>query len=99
MFVWPMPRREKKLRQPHREYYEIVKQILQIVYTKADGYSKSFELAFRCQLTWDQFTRYRDLLFKQKLLISSNTGPSQHYEITDKGLRYLHIFAEIEENL
>jgi predicted transcriptional regulator len=42
---------------------------------------------------------YRDLLFKQKLLISSNTGPSQHYEITDKGLRYLHIFAELEDNL
>jgi DNA-binding PadR family transcriptional regulator len=33
------------------------------------------------------------------LLISSNIGPNQRYEITDRGLRYLQLFAEIEDDL
>ncbi|MGH9950923.1 MAG: winged helix-turn-helix domain-containing protein [Nitrososphaeraceae archaeon] len=85
---------------PHRDPYEIIKQILQIVYSREDGICKLFELAYRCQLTWQQFKYYRDLLIGRKLLmISSNTGPIQHYEITDKGLRYLKLFAEIQDYL
>ena len=93
-----MPERRGALRQPHRDQYEIVKQILQTVYTKTDG-CRSFELAYRCKLSWPQFTRYRDLLFNQKLLILANIGSNQHYEITDSGLRYLQLFAEIEDDL
>lgn len=93
-----MLHRGMTIRQPHRDYYGIIKQILQTVCTKAEG-CKSFELAFRCELTWDQFTRYRDLLYNQKLLISSKTGHNQRYEITAKGVRFLEIFAEIEDDL
>lgn len=93
-----MLERRGALRQPHRDQYEIVKQILQTVYTKTDG-CRSFELAYRCRLSWPQFTRYRDLLFNQKLLISTNVGSNQHYEITDSGLRCLQLFAEIEDDL
>lgn len=92
--------RRNRTRQPHRNDYEIIKQILQIVYPREGGISKIFELAYRCQLTWKQFKYYRDLLICRKLLPnSSNTGPNQHYEITDKGLRYLKLFAEIEKYL
>lgn len=86
------------LRQPHRDYYKIIKKILQTVETRIGGY-RSFELAFRCELTWEQFKNYRDLLINNKLLISSNIGSLQHYEITEKGLRYLKVFAEIEDDL
>lgn len=87
-------------RQPHRDYYEIIKQILQIVYSRKDGISKSFELAYRCQLTWQQFKYYRDLLISHSLLlISSSAEPNQHYEITPKGDRYLQLFAEMEDDL
>jgi predicted transcriptional regulator len=90
--------RRSRSRQPHRAQYEIVKQILQTVYTKTDG-CRSFELAYRCKLSWPQFTHYRDLLFNQKLLISSNIGPNQRYEITDRGLRYLQLITEMENDL
>jgi|SRR5919106_6020816 predicted transcriptional regulator len=88
----------RNIRQPHRDHYEIVKQILQTVYTKTDG-CRSFELAYRCKLSWAQFTFYRDLLFNQNLLILSNIGPNQRYEITGNGLRYLTLFKEIEDDL
>jgi predicted transcriptional regulator len=90
--------RRIRIRQPHRDQYEIVKEILQTIYTKANG-CRSFELAYRCNLSWPQFTRYRDLLFNQKLLILSDFGPNQRYEITDRGLRYLQLFAQIENDL
>jgi predicted transcriptional regulator len=93
-----MPMHQNRIRQPHRDYYEIIKQILQAVYTKAEG-CRSFELAFRCELTWDQFKRYRDVLLTQKLLILSNSGPNEHYEITPRGERYLPLFGEIEGEL
>ena len=49
-FVQSMPQRERKLRQPHRDQYEIIKQILQTVYTKKNG-CRSFELTYRCELS------------------------------------------------
>ncbi len=88
----------KTIRQPHRDSYEIIKQILQTVYAKAGG-CKPSELAYRCELTWDQLRNYRDLLVKQNLLIPSIRGDNQCYEITPKGERYLKVFAEIEDDL
>jgi predicted transcriptional regulator len=88
----------RRLRQPHRDNYEIIKQILQTVYSKAGGY-RSFELAYRCQLTWPQFIRYRDVLLSCELLIVVGKGSSQHYEITLKGERYLQVITEIEVDL
>lgn len=86
------------IRQPHRDHYEIIKQILQIVYSKVQG-CKSFELAYRCELTWPQFTYYRDILISNKLLVPSESEPTRYYGITEKGIRYLQVFAGIEEDL
>lgn len=92
--------RRNRIRQPDRDYYEIIKQILRTVYSRERGISKSFELAYRCELTVQQFIHYRDVLISRNLLlISSNTGPIQHYEITPKGERYLQVFIEIEDDL
>lgn len=89
-----------RIRQPHRDKYEIIKQILQTVSSRQNGVNSSFEIAFRCELTLHQFIRYRDLLLKKKLLlISSDKGLTHHYEITEKGIRYLKVSTEIENDL
>jgi predicted transcriptional regulator len=90
--------RSRILRQPHRDYYEIIRQILQNVYAKVGG-CKPSELAYRCDLSWKQVRGYRDILVNQKLLVPSNSEPSDHYEITPKGERYLKLIAEIEDDL
>ena len=46
----------------YRGRCEIIKQILQIVNAKKHRDIKSFELAYRCNLTWPQFQEYRALL-------------------------------------
>lgn len=75
----------RSLRQPHRDHYEIIKQVLQNVYAKVGGCGPA-ELAYRCELTWFQFIRYRDILLSNKLLIPSDSGSKQYYEITDNEL-------------
>jgi predicted transcriptional regulator len=85
------------LHQPHREQYEIIQQLLQTAYSKVEA--KQFELASESELNWLRFTYYRDFLISQELLISSNKGPTQHYEITPKGERFLQVFGEIEDDL
>lgn len=47
----------------------------------------------------DLIDTFRLSMLDQKLLISSNTGPNQHYEITPNGIRFLEIFTEIEDSL
>jgi predicted transcriptional regulator len=88
----------RQIRQPHRDKYEIIKQMIQALYSRTGG-CRSFELAYRCQLTWPQFLHYRDALLCCELLIIAGKGSAQHYEITSKGLRYLQIFEEIEADL
>jgi predicted transcriptional regulator len=87
----------KILQQPHREQYEIIQQLLQTAYSKVEA--KQFELAYQSQLNWPRFTYYRDFLINQELLIPSNRGPTQHYEITPKGEYYLQLFGELEDDL
>jgi predicted transcriptional regulator len=44
--------------------------------------------------------KYLKVLIEQDLLrISNDAGPYRHYEITPKGIRYLQLFAEIEDDL
>ena len=87
------------IRQSHRDYYEIIYHILQNVYAKAGGCRPS-ELAYRCELPWHLFRSDRDLLVSRNLLlISSNNRPTQHYEISPKGERFMQLFAEIEDDL
>jgi predicted transcriptional regulator len=87
--------------QPHRHSHEIIKQILQTVYsrTRKGHYCRPLEIAYRCEITWAQLRQFRDLLIHHKLLISSDTKSFSHYKITDKGLRYLQLFNEIEDFL
>jgi predicted transcriptional regulator len=92
--------RRNRIRQPNRDYYEIIKQILQTVYSLAEGCDKSFEIAYRCQLDLLQFFYYRDMLLNRRLLlVSFKNRDNQRYEITPKGERYLQVFIEIEDNL
>jgi predicted transcriptional regulator len=43
---------------------------------------------------------YVRLLVDQGLLrVSQDSGPYRHYEITEKGLHFLQIFAEVEDDL
>jgi predicted transcriptional regulator len=86
------------LQQPHREQYEIIQRLLQTACSKVDG-CKQFELAYESQLNWPRFAYYRDFLISRELLIPSNNEPTQRYEITPKGERYLRLFHEIEDNL
>src|ERR687897_3335560 len=87
--------------QSHRHTHEVIKQILQTIYsrTRKGHYCRPLEIVYRCDLTWAQFREYRDILLHNKLLISSGTRSFSHYKITDKGLRYLQIFSEIEDDL
>jgi predicted transcriptional regulator len=44
--------------------------------------------------------KYLKVLIEQDLLrISHDAGPYRHYEITPKGVRFLKVFAEIEDDL
>jgi len=92
--------RRNRIRQLNRDYYEIIKQILQTVYSMAEGCDKSFEIAYRFQLDLLQFLYYRDMLLNRRLLlVSSKNRHNQRYEITPKGERYLQLFIEIEDDL
>ena len=87
--------------QSHRHTHEIIKQILHTVHSRArkGHYCRPLEIVYRCELTWAQFRQYRDLLLSRKLLTSPDTKDFSHYKITDKGLRYLQLFSEIEDYL
>jgi predicted transcriptional regulator len=86
------------LQQPLRKQYEIIQHLLQTAYSKEEACTQ-FELAYESQLNWLRFIYYRDFLISRDLVISSDKGPAQHYEITPKGERFLQIFAEVEDDL
>jgi predicted transcriptional regulator len=87
--------------QSHRYSHEIIKQILQTVHsrTRKGYYCRPLQIVYRCQLTWAQFRQFRELLLRGKLLIASDTKDFSHYKITDRGLRYLQLYGEIEDYL
>jgi predicted transcriptional regulator len=91
----------RRQQQPHRHSHEIIQQILQTVYsrTRKGHYCRPLEIAYRCEITWTQLKQFRDLLLHHKLLNSSDTKSFSHYKITDKGIRYLQLFNEIEDYL
>ena len=89
---------QRVLRQPHLDHYQTIKQILQNVYSKSGG-CRATELAYGSELTWKQFIEYRDLLTSRRLLIPSDNEATQHYEITPNSIRFLELFAEIEDDL
>lgn len=87
--------------QVHRDRHDIIKQIFQIVNSRNRGNIKSFELAYKCNLTWPQFREYRALLLRNDLLSIPSTyhGYAQSYKITPRGIRCLELIEEIEDYL
>jgi predicted transcriptional regulator len=93
------------LRQPHREKYEIAKDVLSLLLV-----SNSTSVICRriaktsigdaAGLPHGMTVKYLRSLADQDLLrISQDSGLYADYEITEKGLRYLQLFTEIEDDL
>lgn len=83
-------------RGPHRDYQEIINDILQFVATKYN--CNMAEVTSGASLTYFQRRQYLSLL-RANGLISSESYYCKGYEISDTGRRYLQVFAEIEDDL
>jgi predicted transcriptional regulator len=85
----------------YRSRYEIANDILRIVnenpiikrrHKTGNGYAANLT-------HWLTVKYLRGLVDQGLLRISHDAGPYRHYEITFKGIRYLYMFAEIEDDL
>jgi predicted transcriptional regulator len=92
-------------REPHRGEYEIINEILKIV-SYSDSTSspdrkrcKPIDIVYGCCLTWHQFQLYRNQLMRLNLINSIQTDGHQFYEITEKGLKYLQLFSELQAEM
>jgi predicted transcriptional regulator len=89
--------------QSQRSKHEIVNDILQTVLSSqsASSYYKcrGLHISYGCNLSWNQLQDYLGPLIESDLLKTTRSGPDLYYEITDKGQRYLQIFAEMEDDL
>ena len=92
-------------REPHRGEYEIINEILKIV-SYSDSTSspdrkrcKPIDIVYGCCLTWHQFQLYRNQLMRLNLINSIQTNGHQFYEITEKGLKYLQLFSELQAEM
>jgi predicted transcriptional regulator len=95
----------RTLRQPYRDRYKIARDILSLLpssNSKSASLRRSVKTSigdFAC-LSQGMTTNYFRLMVKQDLLrYSEGAGPYSTYEITERGLRYLQLFAEIEDDL
>jgi predicted transcriptional regulator len=92
-------------REPHRGEYEIINEILNIVsYSNSiSGLDrkrcKPIDIVYGCCLTWHQFKVYLNQLIRLNLLNSTQTDGHQFYEITDKGLKYVQLFYELQAEM
>jgi predicted transcriptional regulator len=87
---------------PQRDKYDIVKDILEIVYDTEPLYRNQMNqtrIGYEASLTHPQTVRYLRALVDLGLLASINFKPYSYYEITEKGQRCLQLFGEIEDNL
>ena len=97
----------RKKNKVHRSRYEIVGEILRVVLLRNQSPSslymcKPLHIEYGARLTYKQASRYITVLVEFGFLIemkSTKSRPSHCYEITEKGRRYIHIFAEIEDDL
>lgn len=93
------------LRQPHREKYEIAKDVLSLLLVSnsksvISRRSANTSIGDAAGLPHVMTVKYLRSLADQDLLhISQDSGPYTNYEMTEKGLRYLQVFAEIEDDL
>lgn len=93
------------LRQPHREKYEIAKDVLSLLLVSnsksvISRRSAKTSIGDAAGLSHRMTVKYLRSLADQDLLhISQDSGPYANYEITEKGLRYLQLFGELEDDL
>lgn len=95
----------RTLRQAHRDRYKIVRDILSLL-PSSNSKSASLRRSVKTSigdsagLSQGMTTNYFRLMVKQDLLrYSKGSWPYSTYEITERGLRYLQLFAEIEDDL
>jgi hypothetical protein len=85
LLLFPPSSRRRSLRhqQSYRDSNDIIKEILLTVHsrTRKGYYCRPLQLAYRCQLTWPQFTHYRELLLRCKLLVSSDKWSIQRVSL------------------
>jgi predicted transcriptional regulator len=94
-------------RQKGREHYKIVADILKAVQSGPQIYyngerkslCKLYHITCGASIPWSNVRKYLELMTVQNLLISSYVGEDMCYEISDKGLRYLQLFEEMEDDL
>ncbi|MGC2308549.1 MAG: winged helix-turn-helix domain-containing protein [Nitrososphaeraceae archaeon] len=87
---------------PQRDKYDIVKDILEIVYDAKPLFGNQMNqtrLGYEAELTHLQTIKYLRLLVDQDLLDLTNFKPFPSYEITKKGHRCLQLFGELEDEL
>jgi predicted transcriptional regulator len=88
----------------HRSRYEIVNEILKAVLSRSQSPSSFYKckhthIAYGASMTYSQLLDYLPKLMESGLLKMTNIGPDRYYEVSNKGQHYLHIYAEIEEDL
>jgi predicted transcriptional regulator len=90
----------RKIRQSHRSRYDVVDEILQVVFNSPPIERRhKTGIAYATNLTHKQTVKYLGGLIEKRLLILTDSKPYPYYEITPKGQRYLKVFAEIEDDL
>jgi predicted transcriptional regulator len=89
------------LRQPYREKFGIVNDILRTVLESPTIERRHKSTIGRATAIAHWVTvKYLNVLIEQDLLrISHGNEPDRHYEMTPKGIRYLQVFAKIEDDL
>jgi predicted transcriptional regulator len=85
-----------------RDRYNIVKDILEIVYDTETLYRNQMnqtQVGYNANLTNSQSVKYLRGLANLGLLVLADFKPFPYYEIKSKGWRCLQVFAEIEDDL
>lgn len=87
---------------PQRDRYDIVKDVLEIVYDTEPLYRNQMNqtrIGYEANLTHPQTVKYLGMLVDRGLLVLADFKPYSYYEITKKGSRSLQLFGELEDDL
>jgi len=87
---------------PQRDHHDIVKDILEIVYTTQPLFRtrrSQTSIGHDANLTHPQTLKYLKGLVDIGLLILTEIRPYRYYELTKKGRRCLQLFSELEDDL
>ena len=87
---------------PQRDRYDIVKDILEIVYDTEPLYRNQMNqtrIGHEANLTYPQTVKYLRMLVDLELILLTNFKPFSYYEITSKGHYCLKLFGELENDL